>query len=51
MARTIEGFSWFSVLPRRREGKRLIYGMGAWRMGDIKPSEAMKRASEMEKSV
>lgn len=35
-------FKWF-------QGKGIVYGVGAWNMGDIKGSEAMKQAYEMGK--
>lgn len=51
MERTLEGFRGFtSCLDGARE-KGIIYGTGAWKMGDIKGSEAMSQAYEMGKKV
>lgn len=51
MERTLEGFRGFtSCLDGARE-KGIIYGTGAWKMGDIKGSEAMNQAYEMGKKV
>jgi len=51
MERTIEGFRAFlSCLPRARE-KGIVYGTGAWEIGDIQKSKAMKLAYEMGKAV
>jgi multimeric flavodoxin WrbA len=47
MERTLEGFRGFtSCLTGARE-KGIIYGTGAWNMGDIKGSKAMTQAYEM----
>jgi multimeric flavodoxin WrbA len=51
MERTLEGFRGFtSCLSGARE-KGVIYGTGAWNMGDIKGSKAMTQAYEMGKKV
>jgi multimeric flavodoxin WrbA len=51
MERTLEGFRAFtSCLSRARE-KGVIYGTGAWNIGDIKGSKAMTQAYEMGKKV
>jgi multimeric flavodoxin WrbA len=51
MERTLEGFRGFtSCLPGARE-KGIIYGIGAWKAGDIKGSQAMTQAYEMGKKV
>lgn len=51
MERTLEGFRGFtSCLDGARE-KGIVYGTGAWKMGDIKESEAMSQAYEMGKKV
>jgi multimeric flavodoxin WrbA len=48
---TIEGFRAFtSCLPGAKE-KDIVYGTGAWEIGDILTSPAMKQAYEMGKSV
>lgn len=47
MERTIEGFRGFtSCLSGIRE-KGVVYGVGAWHMGDIKKSPAMQQAFEL----
>jgi multimeric flavodoxin WrbA len=51
MQRTIEGFRGFtSCLPGAKE-KGVVYGTGAWEMGDIQTSPAMKQAYEMGKAL
>ena len=51
MERTIEGFRGFIYfLPGAKE-KGIIYGTGAWNMGDIKGTKAMTEAYEMGKTV
>jgi multimeric flavodoxin WrbA len=51
MERTIEGLRGFTAcLPRARE-KGVVYGAGAWEMGDIQSSPAMKQAYEMGKAL
>ncbi len=51
LERTVEGFRGFtSCLPGAQE-KGIIYGTGAWNVGDIKASSAMDEAYEMGKSV
>jgi len=51
MERTLEGFRGFtSCLTGVRE-KGVIYGTGAWNIGDIKGSKAMNQAYEMGKKV
>jgi multimeric flavodoxin WrbA len=51
LERTIEGFRGFtSCLPGARE-KGVIYGAGAWEIGDILKSRAMQQAYEMGKSL
>jgi Multimeric flavodoxin WrbA len=48
MERTVEGFRGFTdcCLTRARE-KGVIYGVGAWHIGEIKKSPAMRQAYEM----
>jgi len=49
MERTVEGFRGFtSCLTRARE-KGVVYGVGAWNVGEIKQSPAMRQAYEMGK--
>lgn len=51
LERTVEEFRGFtSCLPAPSE-KGIIYGTGAWNIGDIKNSPAMKQAYEMGKTV
>lgn len=52
MEKTIEGFRGFTqdCLPGARE-KGIIYGTGAWQVGEIKGQPAMKQAYEMGKNV
>ena len=46
MERTIEGFRGFTSCLNGAEVKGIIYGTGAWNMGDIKGKPAMKEAYE-----
>ena len=51
LERTIEGFRGFtSCLPGAKE-KGVVYGAGAWEIGDILTSRAMKQAYEMGKAL
>lgn len=52
MEKTLEGFRGFTedCLPGAKE-KGVIYGTGAWNVGDIKGMPAMKEAYEMGKNV
>ena len=52
MQKTIEGFRGFTDdwLPGAKE-KGIVYGVGAWQIGDIKGSPAMKEAYEMCKNA
>jgi multimeric flavodoxin WrbA len=51
MERTIEGFRGFtSCLPGAKE-KGIVYGTGAWEIGDILASRAMKHSREMGKAL
>jgi multimeric flavodoxin WrbA len=51
MERTIEGFRGFtSCLPGAKE-RGIVYGTGAWQIGDILTSRAMKQAYEMGKAL
>lgn len=51
LERTLEGFRGFiSCLHGARE-QEVIYGTGAWKMGDIKGSTAMSQAYEMGKHI
>ena len=51
MERTVEGFRGFtSCLSGARE-KGIIYGTGAWKVGEIEGSRAMTQAYEMGKKV
>ena len=51
LERTMEGFRGFtSCLPGAKE-KGIVYGTGAWEIGDILTSRAMKQAYEMGKTL
>lgn len=52
LERTISGFRGFTedCLPRPHE-KGIIYGVGAWEIGEIKNTPAMQQAYEMGKQV
>jgi hypothetical protein len=51
LERTVEGFRAFiSCLPRAKE-KGIVYGTGAWNVGDILRSRAMDEAYEMGKTL
>lgn len=49
MERTIEGFRGFTSCLNGSKEKGIVYGVGAWNVGDIKGSKAMKQAYEMGK--
>ena len=49
--RTLEGFRGFTSCLNGAKEKGIIYGTGAWNMGDIKGSSAMTQAYEMGKNV
>ena len=49
MERTLEEFRGFTSCLQGAKEKGIIYGTGAWNIGDIKNSEAMKHAYEMGK--
>ncbi len=51
MERTIEGFRGFTSCLNGAEEKGIIYGTGAWNIGDIKCTPAMKEAFDMGKKV
>ena len=51
MERTLEGFRAFTSCLNGAKEKGIIYGTGAWKMGDIKGSEAMKEAYETGRAV
>jgi multimeric flavodoxin WrbA len=51
LKRTVEGLRGFtSCLPGAKE-KGIVYGTGAWNVGDILKSRAMKQAYEMGKAL
>ena len=50
MERTLDGFRAFTSLLRGAKEKGVIYGTGAWTVGDIEGNEAMNRAREIGKS-
>jgi len=51
MERTLEGFRGFTYCLDGAKEKGIVYGTGAWKMGDIKRSKAMDQAYEMGKKV
>jgi len=48
---TLEGFRAFTYCLEGAAEKGIIYGIGAWNIGDIKESQAMKQALEMGKTI
>lgn len=51
LERTLEGFRGFTSCLNGAKGKGVIYGTGAWNIGDIKRSPAINEAYEMGKDV
>jgi multimeric flavodoxin WrbA len=51
LERTIEGFRAFTSCLRGAKEKGIVYGTGAWEIGDILKSRAMKHAYEMGKAL
>ena len=51
LERTIEGFRGFTSVLNGAKEKGIIYGTGAWNIGDIKGSSAMTEAYEMSKAI
>jgi len=51
MERTVEGFRGFTSCLNGADERGIIYGTGAWNVGDIKESETMAEAYEMGKNV
>lgn len=51
LERTLEGFRGFTSCLTNPKEKGTILGTGAWNIGDIKKSKAMKEAYEMGKAV
>lgn len=51
MERTIEGFRGFTSCLKGAVEKGIIYGVGAWRAGEIKGSDTMRQSYEMGKNV
>lgn len=51
MERTIEGFRGFTSCLSGAKEKGIVYGTGAWNIGDIKGSKAMEDANEMGRNV
>jgi multimeric flavodoxin WrbA len=51
MERTIEGFRGFTSCLNGAKEKGIIYGTGAWNIGDIKRSKAFDQAYEMGKTI
>ena len=51
LERTLEGFRGFTSCLSGSTEKGVIYGTGAWKMGDIKGSQAMDQAYDMGKKL
>jgi multimeric flavodoxin WrbA len=51
MERTLEGFRAFTTCLSRANEKGVIFGTGAWKIGEIKGKPTMKQAYEMGKKV
>ncbi|MDD4359344.1 MAG: flavodoxin family protein [Syntrophaceticus sp.] len=51
MQRTIECFRGFTSCLDGVKEKGIIYGLGAWKAGDVQGSQAMEQAYEMGKNV
>jgi len=51
MERTLEGFRGFTYCLDGANEKGVVYGTGAWQIGDIKKSKAMHEAYQMGKEV
>lgn len=51
MERTLEGFRGFTSCLEETKENGIIYGTGAWNMGDIKGNKAMEHAYKMGKAV
>ncbi len=51
LERTVEGLRGFTSCLRGAKEKGIVYGTGAWKMGDILASRAMKQAYEMGKAL
>ena len=51
MERTIEEFRGFTSCLTNPKDKGIIYGTGAWNIGDIKNTDAMNKAFEMGKNI
>jgi multimeric flavodoxin WrbA len=51
MERTLEGFRGFTSCLTHAKEKGIIYGTGAWEIGEIKGKPAMKEAYEFGKEV
>jgi multimeric flavodoxin WrbA len=51
LERTVEGFRGFTSCLDGANEKGIVYGTGAWKIGDIKTSQAMVQAHEMGKGA
>jgi multimeric flavodoxin WrbA len=51
LKRTLEEFRGFTDCLTNPEEKGIIHGTGAWQIGDIKQSRAMRQAFEMGKTI
>ncbi len=51
LERTVEGLRGFTFVLNDVKERGIVYGTGAWNIGDIMGSKAMKEAYEMGKTV
>ena len=51
MERTLEGFRGFTSCLEGAKEKGIIYGVGAWQMGDIIGSKPIDQAYQMGKAI
>ncbi len=51
LERTIEGFRGFTACLRGAKEKGIVYGGGAWEIGAVQKTHAMKQAYEMGKAI
>ena len=51
LERTVEGFRGFTSVLNGAKEMGIIYGTGAWKIGDIKGTKAMEEAYSMGKTI
>ena len=51
LERTVDGFRGFTACLDGAKEKGVVYGTGAWKVGDIKGSQAMGQAYELGKAI